>query len=52
MKPAYSILMRLFEKESTRYTNMRGKKVWTDATWVGPKEMIVGHETYRVRLDL
>ena len=37
---------------SPRFTHKRGKKIWVDATWVGPKEMVRGHETYRVRLDL
>jgi len=37
---------------SERFVNKRGTRVWVRATWVGPEEMIRGHETYRVRLDL
>lgn len=37
---------------SDRYVNMKGKKRWKEATWIGPKTWEEGGYTYQVRLDV
>jgi hypothetical protein len=34
-----------------RYRNLKGKRQWIDAIWVGPQEAVVGKNKYIVRLD-
>ena len=40
---------RLYSNE--RYRNLKGKRQWIDAVWIGPKEGVVGKNRYVVRLD-
>ena len=35
-----------------RFVNMKGKRRWIDAIWVGPHEKTIGNKKYKVRLDL
>jgi hypothetical protein len=37
---------------SERYRNMKGKRKWIEAIWVGPREAVQGKNRYIVRTDL
>jgi hypothetical protein len=37
---------------SEKFKQARGRRVWIDAMWVGPREAVLGPNRYTVRLDL